>query len=189
MTIYLYARVSTDDQNVEQQVQALSDAHKFDVAVSEKFSGSSLERPEFTKLRSQLVAGDTVIVYDISRLGRNTAAVLEFVEEAKSKGVAVRIDNLGSVDVCSTAGFMILTVLAGVAQMQREEMLEKQKIGIDRAKAEGKYKGKQQTEETKKKLDEAVGYLSSGLTQEKAAKAAGISRATLARHIRSMKGN
>lgn len=79
---------------------------------------------------------------------------------------------------------MILTTLPAVATMQREQMLEKQAIGIATAKADGKFKGKQQTQATIDKCIAALDYVEKGLSKEAAAKAAGIGVATLYRFIK-----
>jgi len=97
-----------------------------------------------------------------------------------AQDVKVIIHTLGGIDITSSTGKMVITTLAAV---QRTEMLEKQRIGIDRAKKEGKFKGKQQSQETIDKCKQALEV--NGLSKEKAAKAAGIGIATLYRFLRS----
>lgn len=179
-TTYIYARTSTKQQNVEQQVDYLiSRGHTGAVVFKEQESGKSLDRVELNKLKNLVTLGDTVVVQDISRIGRNTLEVISLVEEFKNKGVRLVIDDLGSIDVTSSAGAMVLTTLAAVATMQREQMLEKQAIGIETAKAEGKFKGKQRTQATIDKYNEAIKYINNNsMTIGKACKAAAISRAT-----------
>ena len=77
MTTYIYARVSTVDQNSEQQAAFLETKYNSDLSVQETFTGTTTERPQFQKLLSKLVTGDTLIVKEVSRIGRNTAEVLE----------------------------------------------------------------------------------------------------------------
>lgn len=138
----------------------------------------------FNELKEKVTAGDSIVVLSVSRLGRNTVQVLEFIELMKEKSVAVIVDDLGGIDVTSSMGKLVLTTLAAVAEMQRDEILEKQRIGIDRAKAEGKYKGKQQSDKTIKACKEAISLINKmGYSKMKAAKAAGISIATLYRFI------
>lgn len=181
---YIYARTSTKGQNVEQQVIYLQSRYKADEVFKDQTTGKSLDRPSFIKLRSTVVAGDSVIVQDLSRIGRNTTEVLEFVEEMSTKQVGIQIDDLGKVDITSAAGKMVLTTLAAVATMQREQMLEKQSIGIATARANGKFKGKQQTQATIDKCQHAQRLLAKGITKEEAAKAAGVGVATLYRYIK-----
>ncbi|MBM5021163.1 recombinase family protein [Vibrio parahaemolyticus] len=184
MTKYVYARTSTTDQNVDQQAEHLLRKHSDAVVMKEQMTGKTTDRPVFNELKSRVVSGDTVVVLSVSRLGRTTEGVLAFIKDMKDKDVSVLVDDLGGLDVTSSTGKLVLTTLAAVAEMQREEILDKQRIGIDRAKAEGKYKGRQQSPETLKKCREAMGYVDSGLSKEKAAKAAGIGVATLYRYIK-----
>ncbi|WP_188009092.1 recombinase family protein [Grimontia hollisae] len=182
---YIYARTSTTDQNVQQQADYLSKKWPSASVMMEQQSGKTTDRPVFTELADKVEKGDSILVLSVSRLGRTTTGVLKFIEEMKEKGVAVHVDDLGMIDVTSPTGKLVLTTLAAVAEMQRDEILEKQRIGIDRAKAEGKYKGKQQSQATLKKCEEAMKLVSqNGLSKEKAAKAAGVGIATLYRYIR-----
>jgi len=142
MTTYIYSRVSTEEQNAEQQVAYLSSRYAHDYAVEEKFTGKTTDRPKFQKLLKSLSEGDTLVVREVSRIGRNTHEVLSVAEELKGRGVHLKIDQLGGLDVTSAAGEMILTVMAGLAKMEREQLKERQAIGIARAKAEGKYTGR-----------------------------------------------
>ncbi|ACT60556.1 recombinase family protein [Hirschia baltica] len=181
---YIYARTSTQHQNVDQQAEHLLRSHSDAKVLKEQESGRSLDRPVFNELKNLLVKGDVVVVLSVSRLGRNTEEVLSFIRDMREKGVKVIVDDLGNLDVTSSTGKLVLTTLAAVAEMQREEILDKQRIGIERAKAEGKYKGKQASPETVSKCKEAVKYLEAGLSKEKAAKAAGVGVATLYRFLK-----
>lgn len=184
---YIYARVSTKDQNVDQQIKILLKEFPTAIVYSEKISGKNLDREQFNALRKIVKNGDSIRVLSVSRLGRNTLAVLEFIEEMKKLGVSVHVNDLGGLDVTSPTGKIVLTTLAAVAEMQREEILDKQRIGIDRAQAEGKYRGKQVNPKTVKACKAALEYISKGLTKEASAKAAGIGVATLYRHIKEAK--
>ncbi len=171
---------------MERQAERLLKRYQGAEVLTEQVSGRSLDRPVFNELKSKLVEGDVVVVLSVSRLGRNTEEVLAFIREMKERGVQVLIDDLGGTDVTSTMGKLVLTTLAAVAELQREEILDKQRIGIERAKAEGKYKGKQKSPETIKKCIEASGYIENGLSKEKAAKAAGVGVATLYRYLKEV---
>lgn len=184
---YIYARTSTTDQNVDQQADHLLKSHADAVVMKEQLSGKTLDRPVLNELVQKVVADDVIVVLSVSRLGRNTEDVLAFIRGMKSKAVRVLVEDLGGIDVTSSTGKLVLTTLAAVAEMQREETLDKQRIGIERAKAQGKYKGKQQSPETVRKCREALAYVDKGLSKEKAAKAVGIGVATLYRYIRDMK--
>lgn len=186
MAKYIYARTSTTDQNVDQQATKLLEKHSDAIVYQEQISGKSTDRPAFNELKEKVKAGDSIVVLSVSRLGRNTVQVLEFIELMKDKAVAVIVDDLGGIDVTSSMGKLVLTTLAAVAEMQREEILEKQRIGIDRAKKEGKYQGKKQSPKTTKACKEAINLMTKlGYSKMKAARAAGISIATLYRYIKS----
>lgn len=186
MAVYGYARVSTEEQNLEQQVVLLENSgFTFDKIFSEKASGkSNSSREQWQFLLDALSVNDHIVTQSIDRLGRSTRDVLDLIERCKSEQIKISIINLGNIDITSATGQMVVTTLSAVAQMQREQMLEKQMVGIKRAKAEGKYKGKQQSKATLKKCKEALAYVEkNGMSKEKAAKAAGIGVATLYRYI------
>jgi DNA invertase Pin-like site-specific DNA recombinase len=184
---HIYSRVSTTEQNVDQQTALLTERYGDDCQVwEEKASGKNSDREQFQAMQSELKEGDTVIAYDISRLGRNVVDVLQFVEEMTDRKIHIVIDTLGSLDITSSTGKMVLTTLASVAEMQRSELLEKQRIGIERAKQEGKYKGKQQSPDTLRKCKAALADIDKGLSKEKAAKANGVGIATLYRYIKTI---
>ena len=155
MTTYIYARVSTNDQDTEAQADALKSKYAHDFVVEDVFTGTTTDRPKFKKLIGSLIEGDTLIVREVSRLGRNSVEVLELAQDLKARKVRLVIDNLG-IDVTTPAGEMIFTMMAGMAKMERELMLERQRIGIEKAKVDGKYTGRKALDpvlvETAKKL-------------------------------------
>jgi DNA invertase Pin-like site-specific DNA recombinase len=138
---YIYARVSTNDQDAEAQAAYLVGKYAHDYVVEENFTGTTTDRPKFKKLLADLNEGDTLIVREVSRLGRSSVEVLALAEDLKTQKVRLVIDNLG-IDITTPAGEMVFTMMAGMAKMERELMLERQRIGIEKAKAEGKYSGR-----------------------------------------------
>lgn len=185
---YAYCRVSTTNQNIEQQIELLKSKYQIDKVFAEKLSGKELyNRNQLALLLDTVQSGDTIFVQSLDRLGRNTTDVLSLVEALKTKEVELHILELGGVDITSAEGKLIVSVLASVATMQREQMLEKQAVGIARAKLESpdKYKGKQQSPKTLKACEDAVALLNKGLTKEQASKAVGIGVATLYRFLKT----
>lgn len=173
---FIYSRVSTIEQNVQQQTELLAQSYKHDAIFEDKFSGKDLERPEFLRMLSKLRGGDSIVFYDISRLGRNTQGVLDFCEKMNQDDIKVIVHTLGGMDITSSTGKLVLTTLAAVAEMQRTEMLEKQRIGIERAKRDGRYKGKQILESSLveyRKVNELVGL---GMSQTKAIAIIGMNK-------------
>ena len=183
MTNYIYARVSTEEQNSEQQAAYLSGKYNSDYTVEESFTGTTTDRPKFKKLLSQLKRGDTLIVKEVSRIGRNTKEVLEVTEQLKDGGVRLVIDQLGGLDVTSAAGEMILTVMAALARMEREQLKERQIIGIERAKSEGKYKGRTPIDPAA--IRTAKLLIEQGQSKESVAKQLKIGLSTLYKYLSS----
>jgi len=187
MTDYIYSRVSTKEQNSQSQSKELLQSYPDATVYEEKQSGKDIiNRPVFRELLNTVKAGDRIIVRELSRVGRSTQDILALFEELEAKGVAVIIKDL-QIDSTSATGKMVLTIMASVSQMERELMLERQKAGIDEAKHSGKYKGKQTSPLTIKKCKEALSYVKTGMSKEKAAKAAGVGIASLYRYIKSEK--
>lgn len=181
MTTYIYSRTSTTEQNVEQQSAYLAKKHPHhDFIVSEQFSGVSIERPKFQDLLRKLNSGDVLIVREVSRIGRTTSEVLQVADELKGRSVSLVIDNLG-MDITTPAGQMVLTVLAGAAQMEKELLLERQAIGINRAKAEGKYTGRKPLDNNL--IDTAKQLISSGMSKAAVARQLKIGESTLYKYI------
>jgi len=183
MTSYIYARTSTKEQNLQQQADVLVQKYNHDYIVTEQFTGTTTDRPKFQKLIRKLKAGDQLIVREVSRLGRNAAEVLTIADDLKDRGVSLVIDNLG-IDVTTPAGNMVLTVLSGAAQMEKSLLMERQAIGIARAKKEkGKYLGR-------KPIDNAViatakKMIAEGMSKADTARQLKIGQSTLYRYLAS----
>jgi len=145
-----------------------------------------MDRPVLNKLLSTINSGDTLIVYDLSRLNRNTKDFLELLDGLDSRGINLIIHNMGGqvVDSGSATGKMILTVLAAVETMNRQVTLEKQAHGIAIAVANNKFKGKQVNPETVKKCERALKLVEQGVSKEKAARAESVGVATLYRYLK-----
>lgn len=180
MTTYIYSRTSTTEQNVNQQSQYLAEKHPHDFIIAEQFTGTTTDRPKFQKLLKSLSSGDKLIVREVSRIGRTTSEVLQVTDELKQRNVSLVIDNLG-VDVTTVAGQMVLTVLAGAAQMEKELLAERQAIGINRAKAEGKYKGRKALD--KNLIITAKKLIDSGMSKAATARQLNIGESTLYKYL------
>lgn len=178
---YIYSRVSTDEQNAKQQSAYLGDKYEHDAIVEEVFTGKTTERPKFNELLQSLKQNDMLIVYHVSRLGRKTSEVLEVVEKLQRLDISVIVDQLQGIDITSGVGKLMFTMLSGLAELEREQMLERQRIGINRAKAEGKYNGRKPVDSDI--IESAKVLLLSGRTKKDVAKQLGIGEATLYRHL------
>ena len=134
-----YIRVSTQEQNTARQEEQLQGLDKLFV---ERQSGSSAAgRPELMRMMEYIREGDVVVVESISRFARNTRDLLALVDELRGKGVAF-VSLKESIDTATPQGQFMLTVFAAMAQLERESILQRQREGIEIAKAQGKYKGR-----------------------------------------------
>jgi DNA invertase Pin-like site-specific DNA recombinase len=136
-----YARVSTTDQKAETQIERLK-AAGCNVIRAEKVSGKSREgRDELARILDFIRPGDALCVVKLDRLGRSTRDVLNLVHELEQKGASLRVLE-PAIDTAGPMGKMILTVLGMVAEMELTFIKERQRAGIEAAKAKGVYKGR-----------------------------------------------
>ena len=136
MTIYGYARVSTQDQNLSGQLAALKAAGA-DTVYREKIRGVRADRPQLAKLMAGLGAGDVVAVTKLDRLGRTTRELLDLIERIGKAGASFR--SLGDPlwDTGSAQGRLLSTMLAAIAEFERELIRERTGEGRRRAMANG----------------------------------------------------
>lgn len=183
--VFAYCRVSTSGQTTDNQIQEIA-AAGFKVlptrAIAETISGSvaASERPGFKKLMDKLEGGDVLVVTKLDRLGRNAMDVRQTVEVLASMGVRVHCLALGGVDLTSPAGKMTMSVIAAVAEFERDLLIERTQAGLARAKAEGKALGRPRAL-TDARAMEALQRLASGEAVAAVARALKTSRATVMR--------
>lgn len=151
MKVCIYARVSTDDQNVEQQVKYLKEwcgKHNYEVlkVVNDKESGRLplLERKRFKKLLaiSKEAEFEAIIIYNLDRLTRNWDDVTFIEKHFRENWDDIKLISTNDpIDLSNASGRMMFRIKMAVSSFMPEDMREKQIIGIQRAKAEGKYQG------------------------------------------------
>lgn len=174
MPIYGYARVSTNSQSTEVQVARLR-AAGCEVVREEAVSGRSRAgRTELETILEFIRACDTLVVVKLDRLGRSTRDVLNLVHELESKGAALRVLE-PEIDTLRPEGRIILTTLSMVAEMELTFIKERQRAGIEAAKAKGIYKGR------KRSIDRAAvqRLRNEGLGATEIARRLGIGRASV----------
>lgn len=173
-----YARTSTDEQKagLEAQVRELQ-AYGVQEVYQEQVS-SVAERMQLTAALRSLRQGDKLIVTKLDRLARSVKHLGEILEEIEAKKAGLVILSM-SLDTSTATGKLMLNVMSSVAQFEREMMLERQREGIAKAKAEGKYKGRAPT--ARSKADAVKALLAQGMEKTDIAKHLGISRASLYR--------
>lgn len=144
---FAYCRVSTTDQTTDNQLLEIK-AAGFNVepqrTITETVSGSTStsERKGFNKLLERMESGDVLVVTKLDRLGRNAIDVQSTVKMLESKGIRVHCLALGGVDLTSSNGKMTMTILAAVAEFERDLLIERTQAGLSRAKSEGKTLGR-----------------------------------------------
>lgn len=137
-----YIRVSTQQQNTGRQHEGFT-AHNItiDKMYEEKISGKNTDRPQLQSMLQYVREGDTVYVESFSRLARSTRDLLDIVETLTAKGVQF-VSLKENVDTSTPQGKFMLTVFAGLAQLERESILQRQREGIDLCLAEGRAYGR-----------------------------------------------
>ena len=176
-----YARTSTTDQvaGLDAQVDELNRAGCTRI-FREHVSAVDRDRPELEAALDWLRSGDTFIVTKPDRLARSVTDLLSIVSRLREKDVTVRILAM-HLDTSNPTSMLTLTVLAGVAQWEREIMLERQRAGIARAKAEGRYKGRAPTAQAK--APEVRRLKAEGRTISQIVAETGVSRASVYRAL------
>jgi DNA invertase Pin-like site-specific DNA recombinase len=179
-----YARTSTSDQiaGLEAQIRDLTAAGCTKL-FQEQISSVAVERPELKRAIEYLREGDTFIVTRLDRLARSAADLLRLTEELGKKGVALRFLANPELDTRSANGKLILTVLGAIAQFERDLLLERQKEGISRAKAEKKYRGRKPT--ARAKSAEVLDLHKVGVGPVEISRRLGIGRSSIYRIIRA----
>ena len=139
-----YIRCSTVEQNEARQLKMVEE-QKAEKTFIDKASGKNTDRAAFKEMMAFIREGDTVIVESISRIARNTRDLLSIVSELTEKGVEF-VSLKESIDTTTPQGRFMLTVFGALAELERENILERQREGIEIAKSEGKYKGRKPLE-------------------------------------------
>jgi len=183
--IFAYARVSTLEQETENQVREIA-AAGFQVEpqriVTETISGSVAiaRRKEFSRLFDKMEKGDVLIVTKLDRLGRNAIDVSLTVAKLENLGIRVHCLALGGVDLTSPSGKLTMGIINSVAQFERDLLIERTNAGIARARAQGKKMGRpHRLSRSQKEL--VVSMLGKGRSLSAVARSMGVSRATITR--------
>ena len=142
--IYGYARVSTADQNLDRQLDALR-KHGIDKLYCEKMSGTKKNRPELDKMIAELSDGDTVVIESLSRLGRSTKNLAELMETFNNKNIRL-VSLKETIDTTTPTGKLLYTILSSLAQFERDILVERTNEGLKAARARGRVGGRPKTD-------------------------------------------
>lgn len=175
-----YVRVSTIEQNEARQLEAMKQ-YPIERMFIEKASAKDTNRPRLQELLDYVRDGDVLHVHDFSRLARSTKDLLAIVELLNAKGVHL-VSNKENIDTSTPTGRLMLTMIAAIAQFERDNLLERQREGINIAVQNGKYKGRKRVT-VPDFAQHYARYIRREVTKSALAKELGISRPTLDRLI------
>ena len=176
-----YARVSTQDQNLDRQLDALNKAG-CERIFNEKMTGTHSARPELQMMLMTLRAGDTLIVESFSRLSRSTKDLLDMVEKLTKLGVHL-ISLKEDLDTNTATGKMMLTVMSALSQFERDLIAERTKEGLKAARARGRCGGRPSLGSDKDRKQALAMYHANAMTNAEIASRFGVSLSTLNRWI------
>lgn len=183
-----YARVSTRDQNLDRQIEALKKI-RVDKLFCDKISGATTKRPELQKMLNYIRDDDIVIVTELDRLGRNNNDLTRIMGAIRSKGATLDILSFPSLrgiedtNLRQLMNNLILELYKYQAESERKRIKERQRQGIAIAKAEGRYHGrKPKYTVDSPQLQHAFKLFQSGMSDAKVAQLTGINRTTFKRY-------
>lgn len=179
-----YARVSTDDQELARQIDALNN-YGVDKIYKEKITGTKASRPELDKLKNAVREGDSVIIESLSRLGRSTKDLLALLEEWDNQGVKL-VSLKENIDTTTPTGKLLVTVLSAVSQFERDIIVQRTNEGLQSARKRGRKGGrpKANAENVRKAVDY---YNRQTMSVKEITAICGISQATLYRALNEAK--
>jgi DNA invertase Pin-like site-specific DNA recombinase len=181
--IFGYARVSTKEQNLNLQVDALKKAG-CEMIFREKVSGRSPNRPELVKLLEQIKPGDSLIVFSLDRLGRTTRELIILLNDFKEKGISFKSLSEGIFDTSSPMGEAIFQIIAILKTMEVSVLRERTIKGIEAARARGIKGGRPAGTYNKRKASEVVALYNQKNTINFIEDNLNISRSTIYQYLR-----
>lgn len=181
-----YARVSSKEQNLDRQLEALQDVSK---VFSDKASGQSTERPQLQDMLTYLREGDIVVVTELDRLGRNNKELTELMNQIQQKGATLEVLNLPSMtgieddNLRRLINNLMIELYKYQAESERKRIRERQAQGIAIAKQRGRFKGRKKKYSFKDEgLQHAFDLYQQGLTEKEIEPKTGINRTTFRRY-------
>jgi len=177
-----YCRTSTTDQNAGLEAQERDLLAQGCERLWREQTSALGPRNALEEAISFARAGDSLVVTKICRLARSVADLVAIIERLEKKGVSLRILSMG-IDTATPTGRLMLNLLASISQFEREVMLERQREGVAKAKAEGKYKGRKPT--ARAKSDQILELDRQGLSREGIAKQVGVGVASVYRVLKA----
>ena len=182
--VFGYARVSTEQQNLDRQLDMLQ-KYGVDFIYNEKMTGTKRNRPELEKLLERLTEGDTVVVESLSRLGRSTKDLIWLMETFNSKGVNL-VSLKESIDTTTSTGKLLFTLMSALAQFERDVLADRTREGLAAARARGRKGGRPKCDPGKLKMAIKL-YNSKIYSLKEIEQMTGIKKDTLYRELHRLK--
>lgn len=179
-----YARVSTQDQNLELQREALTKAG-CERIFEDRASGSRADREGLARAIDMLRSGDTLVVWKLDRLGRSVKQLVDLVGDLQKRGVQFK-SLTDAIDTSTPSGRFFFHVMASLAEMERELIVERTRAGLEAARKLGR-KGGRRPKMTAGKIESARRLLETGMTAKDVARSLGVSVPTLYRWLPASK--
>ena len=173
-----YARVSTTDQDAQLQLDALDDC---DRVFTDHASGTKASRPQLDAMLDHLRPGDTVTIWKFDRLGRSTMNLLELVELIESKGCSFE-SLTEKIDTSGPMGRAMMTIMAALAQLERDQISERTKAGLEAAARNNRLGGRPRKADAED-VASAKKWKAEGMQVQRIARLLGVSRATVYRYL------
>ena len=178
-----YARVSTQDQNLDRQLDNLR-AAGCERIFNEKMTGTKSDRPELKTMLLTLRSGDVLVIDSFSRLSRSTKDLLDLVDKLTEMGVHL-VSLKENLDTTTATGKMMLTMLSALSQFERDLIAERTIDGLKAARSRGRCGGRPTVGSEKDKKPALAMYHANAMSNKEIADRFGISPSTLARWIRA----
>lgn len=175
-----YARTSTVEQTASFDAQKVALVAQGCTKVFSEQTSSVGDREELDKALEFVREGDTLMVTKLDRLARSVSHLCQLVERLQNKGVSLRVLDMG-LDTGTPTGRLMLNLLGAIGQFEREVMLERQRVGIAKAKVEGKYRGRKPT--AQQQSGQVLELRGAGVGASAIAERLGISRASVYRIV------
>lgn len=182
--IFGYARVSTKDQHLELQLDALN-KHGVEKVFQEKMTGTKKERPQLDEMLKYLRPGDTVVAWKLDRIGRSMRHLMELVDYFKENDIQF-VSLHENIDTTTPTGKLMFNLMASLAEFERDMIAERTRSGLEAARARGRKGGRPSTPADKVKLALKM-YDSKEYSIPEITDATGVSKATLYRAINKRK--
>lgn len=180
-----YIRCSTVEQNEARQMKMMEE-QGIEKLFIDKASGKNTDRKDFREMMEFVRAGDMVVVESISRIARNTRDLLSIISDLTQKEVEF-VSLKENIDTTTPQGRFMLTVFGALAELERENILERQREGIEIAKLQGKYRGRKPLEVDEQKFRSVCGkWRAKEMTAAAAMKEMGLKPNTFYRRVKEM---